>query len=85
MRIKNTKKEKNQATKEASREKGKRAEWLSTFFKSVRLPIEKERKTIVSEEDRFSADLQGLSKPKPAFPLGEGRVRVRHGTHRIIR
>lgn len=45
----------------------------------------KERKMIILNERHFSVDLQGLSKPKPTFPLGEGRVRDWHGTHRIIR
>lgn len=30
---------------------------------------------IILTERHFSIDLQGLSKPKPAFPVGEGRVR----------
>ena len=45
----------------------------------------KERKMIILNERHFSVDLQGLSKPKPTFPLGEGRVwRGWHGIHRII-
>lgn len=44
----------------------------------------KERKMIILNERYFSVDLQGLSKPKPSFPLGEGRVRYWHGAHRII-
>lgn len=44
----------------------------------------KERKMIILNERHFSVDLQGLSKSKPTFPLGEGRVRGWHGIHRII-
>lgn len=44
----------------------------------------KERKMIILNERYFSVDLQGLSKPKPSFLLGEGRVRYWHGAHRII-